>query len=490
MARPAPFVEHLFRRAGFGLTPSEREKYAGGYSDRSLVDSLLVFKPETTDIDRFIGTPGYIGINLGRSFTPGTNINQARQRWLFRLVHTPAPMQERMALVWHHHFATAYSKIAGVYGGVDATRLMAAKPSEDPTGHRGQIELFRQFALGRFEDLLVEVAKDPAMLVWLDGRLNFKGTPQENFGRELMELFTVGVGFHTEQDVYAAARVFTGWNLRRTARGSGQGTASYDFFYNANQHDTDAKEFSFPIYATGSATPNRIAGRSAAGGMQDGLDLIHALAVHPETARRMARRLWTWFVSEASPPDEQFVSSIAKVYLDNKTNMRPVMRAVLTSPQFADPRNFHLRVAWPAEFVVRSLKEVGYLGFSVNDALTPMVNMGQQLYEPPDVNGWELGPGWFSTGSMLARMNFASQLATNQRVALRDAARAHRETPERLVDFAYESLSMPQPTPQQYQSALDYVRAGSAWSGTDAQLLAKSAGLFHVLAGSAEYQFV
>ncbi|HSG01770.1 MAG TPA: DUF1800 family protein, partial [Vicinamibacterales bacterium] len=141
MARPAPFVEHLFRRAGFGLTPSERDKHAGGYSDRYLVDSLLVFNPETTDVDRFIGTPGYIGINLGRSFTPSTNINQARQRWLFRLVHTPAPMQERMALVWHHHFATAYSKIAGVYGAADATRLMAAKPSEDPTGHRGQVEL-------------------------------------------------------------------------------------------------------------------------------------------------------------------------------------------------------------------------------------------------------------------------------------------------------------------------------------------------------------
>ncbi len=490
MARPAPFVEHLFRRAGFGLTPADREKYSGNYSDRSLVDSLLVFNPASTDVDRYIGTPGYIGINLGARFRPNTNINQARQRWLFRMVHSPAPLEERMALVWHHHFATAYSKIAGVYGAADASRLMAAKPSEDPTGHRGQIELFRQFALGRFEDLLVEVAKDPAMLVWLDGRLNFKGAPQENFGRELMELFTVGVGFHTEQDVYAAARVFTGWNLRRTNRGTDPGTASYEFFYNAAQHDIDSKEFSFPIFTSGSSTPNRIPGRAAAAGMRDGLDLIRALAVHPETARRLARRLWTWFVSETAAPDETFVSSIAKVYLANDTNMRPVMRAVLTSTQFADSRHFHQRYSWPAEFVVRALKEVGYLGFSVNDVLTPLVNMGQQLYEPPDVNGWELGTGWFSTGSMLARMNFASQLSTNQRVALRDAARAHRETPERLVDFAYESLSMPEPTPQEYQSVLDYVRAGGAWTGSDAQLLAKSAGLFHVLTGSAEYQFV
>jgi len=487
MARLAPFVEHLFRRAAFGLTPADRERYAGPYSDRQLIDSLLVYDPGTTDVDARIGTPGHIGVNLGARSSPNTNINQARQRWLFRMVHSPAPLEQRMTLVWHHHFATAYSKIAGVFGAADGARLMAAKPSEDPTGHRGQIELLQQYALGRFDQLLVEISKDPAMLVWLDGRLNFKGTPQENFGRELMELFTVGVGFHTEPDVYAAARVFTGWNLRRTNRGGGNdGTASFEFFYNPAQHDTNAKDFSFPIYP-GS---NRIPARGADAGIQDGLDLISALAYHPETARRMARRLWTWFVNETKEADESFVSSIAKVYLDSQTNMRTVMRVVLNSPQFADPSNFHQRYAWPAEFVVRSLKEVGFVGFSVSDLLTPMVNMSQQLFEPPDVNGWALGPEWFSTGSMLARMNFASQLATNQRVALRDLARPHRETPEKLVDFVYAALSMPEPAPQEYNAALEYVRAGGAWTGSDTQLLAKSAGLFHLLAGSGEYQFV
>ncbi|HUF48194.1 MAG TPA: DUF1800 domain-containing protein [Vicinamibacterales bacterium] len=485
----APFVEHLFRRAAFGLSPVERDRFARGYSDRQIIDSLLVFDAGATDVDGAIGTPGHVGVTIGARFTPNTNINQARQRWLFRMVHSPAPLQERMALIWHHHFATAQSKIAGVYGGADSTRLLAAKPSEDPTGHRGQIELFRQYALGRFEDLLVEVAKDPAMLVWLDGRLNVKGTPQENFGRELMELFTVGVGFHTEEDVYAAARVFTGWNLRRTNRGDEAGTASYEFNYRAAQHETGPKEFSFAIYPSG-PTPNRIPARSAADGLQDGLDLIHALAVHPETARRMARRLWTWFVSETAPPDEAFVASIARVYLDGGTQMRPVLRAVLTSPQFGDERNFHQRYSWPVEYAVRTLKEVGYLGFSVGDLLTPLLNMGQQLFEPPDVNGWALGPGWFSTSAMLSRMNFASQLATNQRVALRDAARAHAATPEALVDFVHDTLTLPDPPPPHYQAALDYVRAGGAWTGSDAQLLARSAGLFHLLAGSAEYQFL
>ena len=120
-----------------------------------------------------------------------------------------------MTLFWHNHFATAYTKIAGALGAEEGARYMAAKPSEDPNQVKGQIELFRQYAVGNFRDLLLAVAKDTAMLVWLDGRTNVKGKPQENFARELMELFTMGVDTFAETDVYAGARVFTGWNLAR-----------------------------------------------------------------------------------------------------------------------------------------------------------------------------------------------------------------------------------------------------------------------------------
>ena len=167
------------------------------------------------------------------------------------MVHSQRPLQEKMALFWHNHFATAYSKIAGTFGAAEATRMLAAKPSEDPNGVVGQLELFRQYAVGNFRDLLVAVAKDPAMLVWLDGRLNVRGRPQENFARELMELFTMGVGTFQETDVYAGARVFTGWNLARP------NNAYYAFSYNAGQHDTDAKEFSFPVYENGSRDDSR-----------------------------------------------------------------------------------------------------------------------------------------------------------------------------------------------------------------------------------------
>src|SRR5204862_3231380 len=136
--------------------------------------------------------------------------------------------------------------------------------------------------LGNFYDLLVEVAKDPAMLVWLDGQTNTKAKPQENFGRELMELFTFGVEHYVETDVYAAARVFTGWNLATTGA-AGTASAYYRFNYVASQHDTAEKAFSFPIYADGS---KRILARAQNSGMQDGLDSIRALAFHPETDRR------------------------------------------------------------------------------------------------------------------------------------------------------------------------------------------------------------
>jgi uncharacterized protein (DUF1800 family) len=488
MARPSPAVEHLLRRAGFGATPEERDKFSR-YTVPNAIVALTSPTRLNTDVDQFLGTPGYVGITVRNpGFRPNTNITDARQRWLFRMVHSPAPLQEKMTLFWHHHFATAFSKISATYNATDATRMMAAKRSEDSTGMTGQIELFRQNALGNFRELLVAVAQNPAMLVWLDGRLNVRNNPQENFARELMELFTFGVEHYRESDVYAAARVFTGWNLRVTGT-QGSPSANYQFEYRGNVHDANAKDFSFPIYGDGST---RIQARSAATGIQDGLDLIAALAMHPETARRMARRLWTWFVSEAEPAEPAFVEKIAQLYLQNDTNMKPVVRAVLQSPQFIDKKRFYQRYAWPVEFVVRSLKEVGHVGFSVDSALTPLVNMGQQLFEPPDVNGWDLGAGWFSTGGMLARMNFASALALNQRFAVRDQARAAwvGASAENLLSFVLERLSLPAPDPPVRTALINYIHAGAPFTGSESQLLNKTAGLFHLLTGSGEYQLV
>jgi uncharacterized protein (DUF1800 family) len=480
------YARHLLRRAGFGATPQELDEYAS-LTTSAAIDRLVNFESQPDDVDARVGTSNHVGITVRGAFLPSANITDARQRWLFRMVHTRRPLQEKMALFWHNHFATAYSKVAGIVGAVDATRMMAAKPSEDPGGVLGQLELFRRFALGNFRDLLVEVAKDPAMLVWLDGRLNVRARPQENFGRELMELFTFGVGHFTESDVYAAARVFTGWNLTRVGGAATDPASRQVFNYNAAQHDTEPKEFTFAIYQGGGRT---IPARAAAQGMQDGIDLIDALARHPETARRLVRKLYGFFVSETQEPTPAFVSHLAGIYLTNNTDMRPVMREMLRSSEFLVTANHFSRYSTPVEFVVRALKEVGHVGFSVDSALTPLTNMGQQLFEPPDVNGWDHGPAWFSTGAMLARMNFASQLATNQRVNLRDQSRGHGATPETLMSFALQRLSLPQPKGDAGAAYLDYLRAGGAWSGSDTQLLTKTAGLVHLMVGSGDYQFV
>jgi uncharacterized protein (DUF1800 family) len=475
-------IEHLLRRAAIGAAEEDVTRYAA-MPYVAAVERLLNFERFPDDVDDQIGRPGYVGVTARAAggFQPQTNIDDTRQRWLFRMVHSERPLQEKMALFWHNHFATAYSKVSGTVGAVDATRMFAAKSGELAPAVIGQLELFRQHALGNFRDLLVAVAKDPAMLVWLDGRLNVRGRPQENFARELMELFTMGVGTFPETDVYAGARVFTGWNLARP------NNAYYQFNYVAGSHDTDAKEFSFPIYTNGSRV---IPARAAAQGMQDGLDLIDAVARHPATGPRLARKLYTFFMNETDAPDQALLQDVAKIYYDSGFEIRPMVRRLLTSGQFHEDRNFYKRYSWPVEFVVRSLKEVGWNGFSLANTLTPLVNMGQQLFEPPDVAGWELGPGWFSTGGMLSRMNFAAQLALNQKFNLRDQARSVAKTPESLLSFVLDRLTPNEFAPASYNALLDYARAGVNWTGSDDQVATKASGLVHLVVGSGDYQFM
>lgn len=474
-------LEHLLRRAGFGATQQEVDNLVEiGY--RRAVDQLVDHDQLVDDVDQYLQKPGYVGVTSRGPFSPNTVINDARQRWLFRMVHSQRPLEEKMTLFWHNHFATAFSKIAGAAGSIPAARMMAAKPSEDPAGVRGHLEVLRHHALGNFQDLLLEVTRDPAMLFWLDGRTNVRNRPQENYARELMELFTMGVGTFGEADVYAGARVFTGWNVQR--QGSGE-TTYFRFAYNPGQHDTSAKEFSFPISPDGG---RRIPARSAADGMQDGLDLLAAVTRHPETGRRLARKLWGYFVSETDAPDERWVGELTSTFEAGRFEIKPLLRRIFTSPEFRDAQ--HARYSWPVEFVVRGLKEVGWVGFSLGDALTPLTNMGQQLLEPPDVNGWDLGRGWFSSGTVLARMNFAAQLATNQKFRLRDASRPYGGTPESLLSFVLDRLTPAELDRDVRRALLEYLGSGSAWNGGDAQLLQKTAGLVHLLVGAGEYQLV
>ena len=478
--------QHLLRRAGFGSTAEELASYSR-FTYLGAVTALLNYEQVPDEVDSKIGAPGYVLVTAQGPFQPNININHARQRWLFRMVHSRRPLQEKMALFWHNHFATGYTKVQdGSTGGPDGTRLMAAKPSEDPAKQLGQIELFRNFALGNFRDLLIEVAKDPAISIWLDGRTNTGKQPQENFGREIMELFTMGVGNYTEPDVYAAARVFTGWNYTFTGT-RGDGTGKYAFVFNQGDHDTSAKTFSFPIYPDGSKT---IQARSAAQGMQDGIDFINGLAAHPNTARYLAKKLIRVFVSEAGDPDPALVESLAGTYLSSGYNMRAVMRALFISRQFTDSASYFARYAWPVEFVARAIKEVGWAGYTVSDGVNALTNMGQVLYEPPDVAGWDLGQTWFSSGAMLARMNLGSTLTTNQRFNLRDAAKPYGKTPEALLSWMLDRMPMAEVDSTLRADLMSFLTGSGAWTGSDAQLLVKASGLAHIILSAPQYQFV
>jgi uncharacterized protein (DUF1800 family) len=479
-------LDHLFRRAGFGASAADLQAVTG-MSYSAAVDYFVDFEKQADDVDSKIGLPDSVAITTRGQFSPNTNIDDARQRWLFRMVHTRRPLQEKMALFWHNHFGVGYSKVAGVAGALVGTKMMANKAGDTP-GPQGHYELLRQMGLGKFRDLLIEVAKDPAMLVFLDGRTNVKGKPQENFGREVMELFTWGLGHYVENDVYAAARVFSGWNLRNVPGANANDPAAYqEFIYNANQHDLTAKAFTFPI----NGGSNTIPARAAAAGMQDGIDFLTSLANHPETARRLARKLWNYFVSDLEDANPAFVEGVAGVYMQSDTDMRAVLRYILRSQWFTNPGNFNARYAWPAEFVVRTIKEMGWAGFSVDTARVPLTNMGQTLFEPPNVAGWQLGRAWFGTSAMLSRMNFAASVAANQKFNLaRSFSAAERAQPDRVLNAMLQRLTAAPFQTSELNELMAYLNSGGPWTGNDTQMNAKAPGLARLVAGSGEYQFV
>ena len=239
--------------------------------------------------------------------------------------------------------------------------------------------------------MLLAMAKDPAMIYWLDSQLNTRTRPQENFGREIMELFSLGIGNYTEQDVYAAARVFTGFNWQIV----GDRASTTDQLLRVPVPARRSRHQREGVHLRDLSGRRQASFRRARrrNGEQDALDFILALARHPATARRLATRLYKFFVNETAEPDPALINAMANAYLANNYNIKAMLRTLFQSPQFRNPANFFQRYSWPVEFVVRAIKETGWTGFSVDTAMTPLANMGQQLYEPPDVNGWELGPG-------------------------------------------------------------------------------------------------
>jgi uncharacterized protein (DUF1800 family) len=348
-------ASHLLRRAGLGPTPDSLDA-ALKLSPQAAVDSLLDFDvaqdPFNDLLDRMAG------------FFQFTKIEDAQGWCFFRMLGTPRPAQERMALFWHNRFATSASK-------VENSKYM----------HR-QMETFRQLGLGSFRDLLLAVTHDPAMLVWLDGQSNRKGHANENYGREVMELFTLGIGNYTEKDVQQIARAFTGWQL-----------AGDKASFNKSQWDDGEKE---------------IFGQK---GKFDSEAAVDLLLKQPAAPKFLATKILKEFV-HPEPTDDQ-ISHYAQRLLDSEWQIKPVIKEIFTSRLFYSDWAYRSRIKSPIELAVGGAVA---LGGKLNTAylVKQTARMGQNILFPPNVKGWDGNEAWINANTVLVRFNFGLSLATQR----------------------------------------------------------------------------
>jgi uncharacterized protein (DUF1800 family) len=359
-------VAHLHRRAGFAAPWPVLERDLKDGPEAS-VERLLDGEPATLDgipAAKFAEQYDYIAGRLGAS----GSLARTQGIWLRRMIDTPHPLLERLTLFWHDHFATSNAK-------VNSTALM-----------QGQNATLRRYALGDYKALLAEMARDPAMLVWLDAATNRKAHPNENYAREVMELFALGRGHYTEKDVQEAARAFTG------------GFVQDDRFVQvASQHDDGEKT---------------ILGRT---GRFRGDDVTPILLDQPACAEFLAGKLFRHFVSEVDEPSAALLAPVADAFRRSGYDVREPVRLILRSRLFHDPAMRRRRVKGPVEFAVGTIRALEVLRPTVSaDALADAcARMGQSLYAPPSVAGWDGGPAWINTTTTLARTNFALALLSD-----------------------------------------------------------------------------
>jgi hypothetical protein len=386
--RPAPddawglkWAGHLYRRAAFG----------GSWPD---LKAAVKAGPEATVAALFAGGAGHAEFDqMMDAVSPGTGAgrefgNPNRDPfgvdlegwWLHRMILTPHPLKEKLTLFWHNHFATSIAKV----------RL--------PALMRDQNVLFRQHALAKFGPLVQAVSKDPAMLVWLDSNSNVRGKPNENYARELLELFCLGVGNYTENDVREAARAFTGWHTN----------PNLDAGFNFNERGTrQAFHFQKSLHDDGEKT---VLGKT---GKWDGTDIVRIVLEHPACARHVVRKLYRHFVSEAATPPDKLVEPLADRLRRSDYDIGAVLKAMLLSRHFYSPFAYRQRVRGPVEYVVGLLRslEAKMPGEAVGLSLPAATQeLGQTLFAPPSVKGWDGGKAWLNTATLLARHNMAWRL--------------------------------------------------------------------------------
>ena len=397
-------IAHLFRRAGFGALPTQLDELApGGYE--AAVEHLLdvgggdpgtdpIPDPAVSSTINWSSDPAFRALQTKQVAQEETAL---RQWWMTRMAAAERPLAEKMTLYWHGHFATGIDKVS--YAGLMLT----------------QNNIFRSQGLGSFLDLTLAVAKDPAMLVWLDTRYDRKAHPNENFARELMELFTLGIGHYAETDVREAARAFTGWNYDTKA-------IAYQFL--AAQHDNGAKTV---LGTTGNLS---------------GEDVIQLVTSNPVGIRFVSARFWSHFAYPVTI-DDPVVDDLAAAY-GQTLGISDLMRAVLLHPQFRSPRARTGLIKQPVEYVAGVMRALN-LPADMAGVDSALANLGQVPFRPPNVGGWPQNGYWLSTAASRSRLAFARAAAakTDLRavVSARPAARSEAISRMLSVEFSPETTA-------------------------------------------------
>ena len=373
---------HLLRRFGLGASEAELDYYLQSGGINGAIAKLLDY--ESVD-EAFPFVIDDMANQKDQVKMPGV-----QAWWLMRLVMTRRPLQEKMTLFWHDHFATSASKVNG------------------PMLMYTQNEILRRNATGGFREMLGEVSRDPAMLYWLDNQYNVKGKPNENFAREVMELFTLGIGHYTEKDIQEAARAFTGWTFgrRRGARAQQNAPKNAAFYFNEDEHDDGVKT---------------VLGKT---GNLDGEAVLDVLCENPQTAKYVATKVWEWFAYPK--PEQAIIDRLANTFRVSRLNIRTLVQAVMESPEFYSDKAVRAIYKNPVDFVVPPVRQLGFgqllsqvkeaggearaqVG-SVRGVQLSMKSMGMDLLFPPDVAGWMNGAEWITSATMIERIKFADRI--------------------------------------------------------------------------------
>lgn len=373
-------ITHLLNRFGLGASKEDLAYYGGG-TWRDAVEKLV--EDDRPEVEVKIADSFFNPSNPGLQ-----RMSQLQGHWYRRLIITNRPLQHRMLLFWHDHFATSSAKV----------RIAQAM--------LGHMDMLYENALGPFRTLIGAVSKDPAMIIWLDLQENTKDSPNENFAREVMELFTLGVdNGYTEDDIREVARAFTGWQYRQSRRRGGR---SIDFAMSQASHDPGTKT---------------ILGQT---GNFDGDDVLDILCEHPGTARYVAKKAWEYFAYE--DVEAKTLDRVTRAFFDSGLQVKSLIRAIMTDEQFYSERSMGTRFKSPVDFCIGTARAIGVQRLERADASRPVPfgsllkvatrDMGMALLEPPDVNGWPCGPEWITSASMTKRIAWARLLFLGEQQSL------------------------------------------------------------------------